>query len=28
MDLAGDADVRWCDLKVEAHVVSGHHHLW
>jgi hypothetical protein len=28
MEVGGDADVPWSDLKVEADVVSGHHHLW
>jgi len=27
-DPAGDAAVRWCKHKVEADVVSGHHHMW
>jgi hypothetical protein len=28
LDLAGDAAVRSCKLKVGADVVSGHHHMW
>jgi hypothetical protein len=28
LDVAGDAAVRWCKLKVEADVVTRHPHMW